>query len=320
MTTAHIPPTEVVEYTQGAIKKATAGMTSADLWKCPVDSIVVDPDFNVRIHDKSYDDRVRAIADSIKANGYYPDRPLAGFVAKAEDGSDIIILTDGHRRLAAVKLAISEGCEITEVPMVTKPRGTSMEDLTVALVTSNDGDQLSPYEVALVCKRLVNIGMDSKTISSRIGRTKVYVENLLDLVAAPKAIRDMVVAGKVSATLAVETLRKDGKDALTSLKAAQGVAESVGKTKVTKKHVKAATGDKKKPPAKTKAQRAATQEAPTQQSLLPVNGAELLERVAGWIEVRPISEDERKVLKEMLMHVTGLTDVEISPYLEDGAL
>ena len=60
------------------------------------------------------------------------------------DGKSVLVLYDGHRRLAAAKLARSEGAEINFVPAVTAPKGTSMEDLTVALVVANNGEQPSP--------------------------------------------------------------------------------------------------------------------------------------------------------------------------------
>ena len=224
----------MIQFEPGSVKKATAGLTSADLWKAPIDTLRVYEGFNVRDKDKAYDERVRYIANSIKANGYMTDKPIAGYTA-IEDGEHVIILTDGHTRYAAVKLAISEGCEITEVPVVTKPRGTSMEDLTVALVTSNSGERLKPFEVAKVCKRLIGYGMDENQIATRLGLTRAYVISLLDLLAAPKAVRDLVSEGRVSATEASKTIKAHGKNAA---KVLTDAAAAAPKARITAKDLR----------------------------------------------------------------------------------
>lgn len=206
--------TEQHQFFPGSIKKAasTSGFKSSDLWKAPVSSLRVVDGFNVRDKDDQYQERVRYIADSIIANGYMDDKPIAGFVSE-EDGEHIVIVTDGHTRLDAVRLAISEGHDIQTVPVVTKPRGTSMEDLTIALVTSNSGEKLRPYEVAKVCKRLIGYGMTEADIAKRLMLTRAYVLDLLNLLAAPAEIREMVSGGKISATEATKTIKKHGKDA-----------------------------------------------------------------------------------------------------------
>jgi ParB family chromosome partitioning protein len=306
-----------IEFAQGSVKKATDGMTSADLWKCPIDRIVVDPDFNVRIHDADYEAHIRALADSIKVNGFMADKPLAGYVGKDDTGADIIILTDGHSRLTATKLAVSEGAEIDVLPMVTKPRGTSMEDLTVALVTSNSGRQLGPFEVALVCKRLVGYGMEPPAIAKRLGYGKAYIDGLLDLVAAPKAVRDLVISGKVSATLAIETLKKHGKAAGKVLTEGVKQATASGKERVTKKHVEAK--------AKKGAQKAAkASKLPTQPQLPGVAvdaNVALLEKAAEWKTSYYAYPDASQVedLIKLMAHLTGLDESDVAPYFDEVA-
>lgn len=206
--------TEQHQFFPGSIKKAASnsGFKSSDLWKAPVSSLRVVEGFNVRDKDDSYRERVEYICESIIANGYMDDKPIAGFVSE-ENGEHIVIVTDGHTRLEAVHLAISRGHDIQTVPVVTKPRGTSMEDLTIALVTSNSGEKLRPYEVAKVCKRLIGYGMSEADIAKRLMLTRAYVLDLLNLLAAPTAIREMVSGGKISATEATKTIKKHGKAA-----------------------------------------------------------------------------------------------------------
>lgn len=225
-----------LELIPGAVKAAMNGVKSADLWKVPRDKIKVMPGFNVRVKNDEYMEQVRFIADSMKANGYFADKPLAGFVAK-EGSESVIYVIDGHTRLEAVDLANAEGAEILEIPVVTKPAGTSMEDLTVALVVSNEGRHLTPFEIALVCKRLIGFGMDEAEVARRIGKTKAYVGNLLLLVSAPRAVTTMVQQGQVSASLAVEAVKAHGKDAHKVLSEGLKTAQDKGKSKVTGKHL-----------------------------------------------------------------------------------
>ena len=220
----------------GAVKAATSELKSGDLWNVNIDDIVVIDEFNVRSKDADYDTKVREIADSIKANGYLRNKPVALFVALI-DGVSVLALYDGHRRLGGAKLARSEGAELNTITGVTAPKGTSMEDLTVALVVANNGEQLKPGEVAAVCKRLINFGMETPEIAKRLGFTKTYVESLLELAAAPREIRNMVASGKVAATLAIQVMKKHGTEATKVLKDAAVTAEAAGKTRVTKKAV-----------------------------------------------------------------------------------
>lgn len=298
-----------LQFTPGSVKTAMKGVTSSDLWKVPRERLNIEEGFNVRIHDADYKAHIRSIADSIKANGYMADKPLAGYVALGDDEHDRIVITDGHSRLAAYDLAVSEGMEPFDLPVVTKPRGTSMEDLTIALVTSNSGRQLSPYEIGVVCKRLVSYGMEPKAIAQRLGFTLVYINGLLDLVAAPKALRDLVTEGKVSATLAVETLKKHGKEAAAVLTSSVKEAKASGKERVTKKHVRATT---------IKAKRAKAQaELPLEESAA-VSQIEqgLITAGEAWLSSFSLYDTEEARVLYVFSKITGLSMEEVQPYFE----
>lgn len=224
------------ELTPGNTKAAmkAVGAASSDLWKVAPDKLRTLEGFNARVKNDAYAARVRWIADSIKANGFYPDKPLTGFVA-LEDGEEVIYVTGGHRRHEAVTLAVSEGVEVATVPVVIKPRGTSMEDLTVDLVVGNEGEPLTTYEQAVVCKRLAGFGWDSKEIARRLGySTAQYVDGLLSLASAPLAVRKMVIEAVISATTAIEAIKKHGGKATDVLLAA--MVKSAG-GRVTAKHM-----------------------------------------------------------------------------------
>lgn len=305
---------EAIVFNPGNVKQAMQGSTKSDLYKVEREHLHVAEGFNVRIHDADYKAHIRTLANSFKENGYMQDKPLAGYVAE-QDGDSVIIVTDGHSRLAAYDLAVSEGMDTFPLPVVTKPRGTSMEDLTIALVTSNSGRPLSPYELGQVCKRLVGYGMETKVIAQRLGYGKAYIEGLLDLVAAPKAVRDLVTTGKVAATLAVETIKKVGaKDAVKVLTEGAKVAEKSGKEKVTKKHVKAVA--EKKAAKTTKASKKPEQQALPLDKPTVFDATQIMESVAAWKAPMVIDADADTLIRSLLCHITGLSDADVQPYVE----
>lgn len=306
---------ELITFEPGNMKAAMQGSTKSDLYKVERQYLHIADGFNVRVHDADYKAHVRYLADSMKENGFMQDKPLAGYVAEL-DGKNVIIITDGHTRLTAYDLAVSEGMDTFPLPVVTKPRGTSMEDLTIALVTSNSGRPLTPYELGLVVKRLVGYGMETKDIATRIGKGKAYIEGLLDLVAAPKALREMVTSGKVSATLAVETLKKHGaKEAAKMLGQGVKAATASGKDKVTKKVVKKVAEKKSSPNKGKKVSKA----HPDDQQAIPLDvdaNVALLEKVAAWKAPIQIDADADTLIRSLLCHLTGLSDADVQPYVE----
>ncbi len=222
------------ELVAGNVKKAmgAANAVSRDLWQVAPHEIHVIPGFNPRVNDEARAEHVRSIAQSILANGFYADKPLAGFVAN-EDGVPKIYLTEGHCRREGAILAIAKGAPLRTVPMVVKDRSASMEDLTVALVQSNAGKPFTPFETSVVCKRLVAFGRDEAHIAQVLGFTTTYVSKLLTLAGAPSAVRDLVQAGKVSLADAVDALRKHGENAAQVLQSAVDRASAAGKSRAT---------------------------------------------------------------------------------------
>lgn len=242
MSTATATPEKFdTEFVAGNVKRAMkdADATSRDLWYVPYEQLHIVEGFNPRIKDSAYRAKVRSIADSIKENGYYPDKPLEGYVMLL-DGKEVIAVTGGHRRYEGAGIAIAEGAPLERLPVVVKPGTTSMEDLTVALVVSNSGEPFTPYETGLVCKRLVNFGWDAAQIAKKLSFTRTYVDQLLALMAAPSAIQKQVREGKIAAGLAVDLVKKHGDKAaemIDKLATSKEVAGGKKSKKVTKKDV-----------------------------------------------------------------------------------
>lgn len=243
---AVVPGAFDVELTQGNVKNAmkAAEAKGRDLYMVPIGNLKTFDGFNIRITEtKKYQEGIQDLANSMKSEGFYPDKPLAGYI----DGNDICI-TDGHRRLAGAVLANTQGASIEALPVVVKPAGTSREDLTVALVQSNTGAPLTPYETGIAVKRLLGYGMEKAVVATRLGLSERYIDDLMLLQGAPKSVRDMVIADKVTATTAIATLKNDAKGAADALKTGLEKAEKSGKKRVTAKNLpaKKKKGNKKK--------------------------------------------------------------------------
>jgi ParB family chromosome partitioning protein len=221
---------------QRAMKDAKGNL--GEIWKLEPSAIKEIPNFNPRIKNDEYHRNIRAIADSIKNEGFYPDKPLAGYVAH-ESGKDQIYVTEGHCRLAASRLAISEGAPLREIPVAVVPMGTNMEDLTVALVQGNSGKAFSAYETAIICKRLATAGWSEEEIVERLPYSKVYVARLLRVMAAPAELRQLIEDDLVSLDFVFKALQAHGDGALDAVHRALERAQSRGDEKVSVKHLAA---------------------------------------------------------------------------------
>lgn len=218
--------------TKAAMKAADAG--SSDLWKVPVASIRPQEGNNLRIPGPGRDAHVRWLADQIKKHGFYPSKPLTGFVA-VEGGEQVIILQDGGCRFDAAKLAISEGAPIDKLPMVIQDRSSSSVDQVVDMLNSNEGKAFTVLEKALGAKRLKTYGKTDIEIADLMGITNAYVGQLLTLAGAPKKIRDMLQAEEISATNAIKMMKAHGEGAADVLGKAVKTAKAKGKEKASAK-------------------------------------------------------------------------------------
>lgn len=245
MSKLHIPAAKMVPaIAPGAIDKAAkeAGATTAKLYLVPLGKIELIPDFNVRVDSEDYLAHRDMLVESIRANGYDETKPLAGYVGKKDD-KDVIFVTDGHTRLDAVKTFnsdpdLSTEDEITMLPVLVRRDKPSMADLTVSLHTSNSGRPLTPYELGIVVKRLLTEeGADKDDIARRLAVTPRYIDDVILLAEAPAKVRNHVLAGEVSSTMAIQELRRDPKAAAERIGAAVAKAQDKGKKRATAKDV-----------------------------------------------------------------------------------
>lgn len=226
--------------TKAAVKAAGGG--SSDLWTVPPSALHCDPRDNVRPVDW---ERVRRIADNMKARGYDRKEPL-GCIVRKVDSEDRIHVYIGQHRYHAVMLAIDEGADIPRVPIIIdEAKSVSRANLIIAGVLSNDGENLSPLELAGAIADLRREGLDQATICKQLSITHQTVRDCALLESAPAAIHELVRMKVVAGTLAIQEIRRHGGEkALERLTNAATDAKATGKTKVTKKALAKSTSDK----------------------------------------------------------------------------
>jgi len=213
---------------KGNIKKMAAGRR--DLFLLAPELIQEDPAWNVRQDNAELQSHIRTLANSIKEIGV--QQPLTVFM-KGES----VTVTDGHCRLMAVKLAISEGAEIKAIPVRTEERFSNEADRVLSMLTRNSGRPLSIPEQAEVIKRLLSFGWTESEIARKTGSSQQHINTVIHYISSTVEVQQMVKAGDVSATMAVQQVRRNGDEAVGVLKGAVAVARKEGKKRATAKHL-----------------------------------------------------------------------------------
>jgi ParB/RepB/Spo0J family partition protein len=205
-----------------------------DLLLIDPNRIVVKEGFNVRQDFGDLDE----LMNSIIENGLRV--PLRGY----KDG-EIFILTDGERRLKAIKMAIKKGADIKFVEMRTEPKGYNEEKRIFDLILCNDGKKLTPIEECKVYERLVNFHYTPEEISKKIGKSVAHIYNMLKLMNAPKEVQDLIGNNEISTTAATSIIRHtdDAAEQVKLVKEAVQEAKKENK-KATGKHLKKEICDK----------------------------------------------------------------------------
>lgn len=197
----------------------------ADAMKVQPQDLHEEPGFNLRQEGEELEASIEALKLYILDGGVYP--PLE--VRPREEGG--VWIVDGHRRSRAIKRAIESGAAIEWVNVVAFTGNDA--DRTLRIMTSAEGRGLSPLETAMGYKKLAAFGWEPDQIAGKVGKTRQHVDQLLILANAPTKVHQLVAAGKVSAAVAVDAVRKHGDEAGNVLDGELGKAKAAGKGKVT---------------------------------------------------------------------------------------
>jgi len=236
-----------IEPVAGRVKEAMAEIgTKKDMYGVDLEKTIVLEGLNPRIKDAKYWEGVRVLKESIKKNGWYPDKPLAGYAIK-KDGKDVIVVVEGGRRrdaglmyLEELKLDNPDFAKLFRAPMVTKKAGTSELDLNYGLAQGNSGVPFRPYELAILVKRLyITFDQTEKQIvDGLVGMVSAsHLPKLLMLASAPKEIVEAVESEIMSVTEAYDLMNKHGEKAVEVLKQAAEVSKAAGSKKIMRKHM-----------------------------------------------------------------------------------
>lgn len=202
----------------GVIKRADAA-------KIRLDDIHEEDGFNLRIEGEDLDASIEALKQHIMDGGMVP----ALEVRPRPDGG--VYLVDGHRRRRAFIKAREEGAPIEWISVV-QFEGNDAERIT-RIMTSAEGRELKPLEIAAGYKRLRAFDLSNSEIARRVNKTPQHVEQLMILANANMDVQALVRDGMVSATEAIKAVREHGDDAGAYLLKQLEKAQQAGKSKVT---------------------------------------------------------------------------------------
>jgi len=205
----------------------------SDFYKVALAAIVVEAGFNVREDLDGIDE----LAQSIAKEGQLT--PAIGYKVRGEDK---FVLTAGHRRLAAIKLANEKyGANITHLTLMAGKADDKSRVVTMLL----DGDaakSLSNEEMVKGIKRLLDAGMDRKEIiaSLAIEKSQAQKYNLVKAAQAPQEVQDMLDAGVITVATVNKLQRESSNDEELVALAKEAVkdAQEQGKKKATGSNTK----------------------------------------------------------------------------------
>lgn len=200
------------------------------------DIIIEDKEYNCRnMESESTQAHILQMFEALKAGGVTSFPPISVY----KDTDDGIHLVVGHCRVRAFRMAKAAGVPIKGVLAVANTQ--SEEERVIDLINSNSQLPLTPLEKATVVQRLLDLGLTQADIARRLGKSQTAVADLITILSAPDAVKDLIQKGEISGTLAAESIKNDPENAEKKLTDAVGKAKSKGKKKATKKDIESDT-------------------------------------------------------------------------------
>ena len=136
---------------------------------------------------KEFDpEKLTELAVSIKEHGVI--QPI--IVKKSVKGYEIIA---GERRYRASKLA-----GLDKVPAIVRPF-TDEQMAEISLLENIQRENLNPIEEALAYKQLLEKShMTHENLSTKVGKSRSYITNVIGLLRLPSEVQELVSKGKIS--------------------------------------------------------------------------------------------------------------------------
>lgn len=215
-----------------AANSEETGVKKTDLYKIPPDKIMEESGFNERDYD---DPDVKAQIETF-AKAYAQGQYVPPLIVRVDQATGTIFLVDGHQRRRGALLAIERGTAISHLECLSF-RGNDA-DRVLCMLNSSEGLKLKPVGIARGYLRLMRMGLDVEEIAKSVSKTTNHVEAMLNLAEASRKVQEMVNQGLVSATTAIEVIKKHGDAAESELQEQLDKAQSAGKSKVTSSTMK----------------------------------------------------------------------------------
>lgn len=217
------------------VLKASGGSVAEKLL-IPPSLIDVEDGFNVRIPGRELDEHIDGLASLIKLNGFDPTQPIS-----VSRNGDRFVVRSGHCRFTAVKRLLSIGEQILTIPALLEPQGTNNVDRAYQIGTQNGQKPLTELEYGVLIKRQRGYGQTDDQIMAGFGKTRAWLSRVMDLAGASSDVHRAVVERRISATEAVNVVRRHGEDAGAVIGAAVDHAKSENRKRARPRDVAAVT-------------------------------------------------------------------------------
>ena len=204
-------------------------VTRIDGWSMRWDVIEEEEGFNPRdYNDPDTIAHIRKMADGYKRGDVFPHLYIV-----IRNGTPFV--RDGHCRLRAIALAVSEGATIGKVPIV-EVKGDEIAQADLVLI-SQDGQKLKPLERATHYVKYHNWGFSDADIGKKFNMTGEHVRLYRSMLELPIALKKLITDGTIKPTLALELYKQYGSDSVELVQQAaevqrQEIADAEAKAKV----------------------------------------------------------------------------------------
>ena len=164
----------------------------SEIYRIPLGEIDVPNGFNSRIDFGDIDE----LARQIKENGQL--QPITVGRYQKEQGGDVrYMLVDGERRLRALRKIAEEGGDTTALAVIRELKDVDDETLLSEQYLKNTGKNFSDWELATLCRKMLNGGSKKSEIARRLGKNPGHITYLLDIFNWDQRIQDMIRDGEI---------------------------------------------------------------------------------------------------------------------------
>lgn len=209
-----------------AANKEETGVSKDDMFKIPIDSLLEEEGFNPRdYNDPEVEAQIEAFAKAYDAGQFVP--PL---VVRIDPSTGEFLIVEGHQRVRGAKRSRARGGDIERLTCVPF-RGNNI-DRHYVKHTSQNGLKFKPVAAGRDYISFLNMGQTVADIAKGVQKDVPYVESLILLGEATPDVHDFVNRGVVSATVAIDLLRKHGEKTGEILRAKYAEVKAKGKKKI----------------------------------------------------------------------------------------